>query len=320
MKTAKSTIIIKKKRRKKSSYYHGGSWKIAYADFMTAMMAFFLVMWILSISSPQELIRIADYFRTQLKVSLNKGPKSGDVTNIIPGGGKDIIYREGDTIPKDPNQLPETEQDRFKKLQQDLELLIMNDPRLQDLKPNLLIDLMDEGLQIQIIDGENRPMFASGSAVIDKNMQKILYVLAPVLNDYPNKISLAGHTDSTAYAKGGYGYSNWELSADRANSSRRALISGGLDEHKIMRVVGMASTVPLENNPAAAANRRISILVLNKESEAAIIHENQRPQPTKEIGEQNSEQVESPLTPSLVPTAVLPTDHSKVILAQSKDK
>ncbi|MFV9997858.1 MAG: OmpA family protein [Arsenophonus endosymbiont of Dermacentor nuttalli] len=151
----------------------------------------------------------------------------------------------------------------------------MNDPCLQALKANLLIDLMDEGLQIHIIDMENRPMFATGSAVIDKNMRKILHILAPVLNDYPNKIGLAGHTDSTPYVKGGYGYSNWELSADRANSSRRTLISGGLDEHKIMRVVGMASTVPLEVNPAAAVNRRISILVLNKESESAIIHKNQ---------------------------------------------
>ncbi|MFW0014558.1 MAG: OmpA family protein [Arsenophonus endosymbiont of Dermacentor nuttalli] len=226
-------------------------------------------------SSPEELIRIADYFRTPLKVSLNNSPKSGDATNIIPGGGKDIIYRQGDSLPEEPAELPESEQHRFKRLQQDLELLIMNDPCLQALKANLLIDLMDEGLQIHIIDMENRPMFATGSAVIDKNMRKILHILAPVLNDYPNKIGLAGHTDSTPYVKGGYGYSNWELSADRANSSRRTLISGGLDEHKIMRVVGMASTVPLEVNPAAAVNRRISILVLNKESESAIIHKNQ---------------------------------------------
>ncbi|WP_119710919.1 OmpA family protein [Arsenophonus endosymbiont of Aleurodicus floccissimus] len=134
-------------------------------------------------------------------------------------------------------------------------------------------------------------MFGTGSAVIDKNMRKILHILASVLNDYLNKISLAGHTDSTPrpYAKGGYSYSNWELSSDRANSSRRTLISGGLKEYKIIRVIGMASTVPLETNPAAAANRRISILVLNKEREAAIIHENQRPQLTKESREKGSQ-------------------------------
>ncbi|HGJ5882697.1 flagellar motor protein MotB [Arsenophonus sp.] len=289
MKTAKSTILIKKKRRRKMGYYHTDSWKIAYADFMTSMMAFFLVMWILSISSPQELSRIADYFRTPLKTSLNEGINSSDVTNPIPGGGQDVIYQDGDTAVEQTIQLPDSEPERFKKLQKDLEQLIMNDPRLQDVKSNLLIDLMEDGLQIQIIDGESRPMFGTGSAVIDKNMRKILHILAPVLNDYPNKISLAGHTDSTLYAKGGYGYSNWELSADRANSSRRTLISGGLKEYKIIRVVGMASTVPLENNPAAAANRRISILVLNKEREAAIIHENQRPQLTKESREKSSQ-------------------------------
>lgn len=119
------------------------------------MMAFFLVMWILSISSPEELIRITDYFRTPLKISLNNSSKSGDATNIIPGGGKDIIYRQEDSLPEEPVELSESEQHRFKRLQQDLELLIMNDSRLQDLKANLLIDLMDEGLQIQIIDGEN---------------------------------------------------------------------------------------------------------------------------------------------------------------------
>lgn len=289
MKTAKSIIIVRKKRRRKKGHYHTDSWKIAYADFMTSMMAFFLVMWILSISSPQELTRIADYFRTPLKISLNEGTNSSDVTNPIPGGGQEIIYQDGDTAVEQTIQLPDSEPERFKKLQQDLEQLIMNDPRLQDVKSNLLIDLMEDGLQIQIIDGENRPMFGTGSAVIDKNMRKILHILAPVLNDYPNKISLAGHTDSTPYAKGGYGYSNWELSADRANSSRRTLISGGLKEYKIIRVVGMASTVPLETNPAAAANRRISILVLNKEREAAIIHENQRPQLTKESREKSSQ-------------------------------
>ncbi len=219
-------IIRVKKRVASHQNGHGGSWKIAYADFMTAMMAFFLVMWLISISSPQELTQIAEYFRTPLKTAINSGTKSGDATNPIPGGGKDIVFRDGDILPEPNNKIEDQSNYRFEKLKQSLEQAILKDPRLNELKPHLLIDMIDDGLRIQIVDSENRPMFMVGSAYVEPHMRDILRAIAPLLNDVPNKISISGHTDDLPYANGA-NYNNWELSADRANASRRELIAGG---------------------------------------------------------------------------------------------
>lgn len=275
-----SQIIRVKKRGKKHNSAHGGAWKIAYADFMTAMMAFFLVMWLLSIASPQELTRVAEYFRTPLKVAIQNGRATGDVTNPIPGGGRDPMFKEGDVIPRGMEDKQLNEKQQFRKLKENIEQIIINDPRLKDLKPHLLIDMMDEGLRIQIVDKANRPMFKVGSATVEPYMKDILTAIAPILNDAPYNISLSGHTDDIPYASGAFKYSNWELSTDRANASRRELIGAGLIESKILRVVGMASTVHLvKEDGFAAANRRISILVLTKQAEQRIIHENERVSP-----------------------------------------
>jgi len=167
------------------------------------------------------------------------------------------------------------ETSRLKRLADKLDQLIDADPRLRALRPHLQIDLVQEGLRIQIIDSQNRPMFKNGSAEVEPYMRDILRSIAPLLNDFPNKISLSGHTDDLPYAMGERGYSNWELSADRANASRRELMSGGLIDGKVLRVVGMASTMRLTNRgPGDAINRRISLLVLNKQAEEAIVHEN----------------------------------------------
>ena len=282
-----SQIIRVKKRGKKQHNAQHGAWKIAYADFMTAMMAFFLVMWLLSIASPQELTRVAEYFRTPLKVAIEKGRVSGDVTNPIPGGGRDPVYNEGDVLPKGVEDKQLNEKQQFRKLKENLEQVILQDPRLKDLKPHLLIDMMDEGLRIQIIDKESRPMFKVGSATVEPYMKDILTAIAPILNDSPYKISLSGHTDDIPYASGALKYSNWELSTDRANASRRELIGAGLAEWKVLRVVGMASTVHLvKEDGFAPANRRISILVLTKQEEKKIVHENERVAPAiKEASE-----------------------------------
>ena len=242
---------------------------------MTAMMAFFPVMWLISISSPQELTQIAEYFRTPLKTAINPN-KTGDATNPIPGGGKDIIYKDGDTLP-DPDSMQEEqgqdEAGRFEKLKQDLEQAILKDPRLNELKPHLLIDTTDDGLRIQIVDSANRPMFMVGSTHVEPYMRDILRAIAPILNDVPNRISISGHTDDLPYANGG-NYSNWELSAERANASRRELVRGGMAENKILRVVGMASSIHLDKNDGLApVNRRISIIVLNESEMANILHE-----------------------------------------------
>ncbi|MDC9597229.1 flagellar motor protein MotB [Xenorhabdus anantnagensis] len=276
MKANNVSVIRIKKRKKHDPGHAGGSWKIAYADFMTAMMAFFLVMWLISIASPQELTSIAEYFRTPLQVAINKGQKSSDSTNPIPGGGDDVFQQDGEVFRQSKSVETNEETHRLNRLRQQLDQLIITDPRLKELRPHLLIDMMDEGLRIQIIDRENRPMFMIGSSKVESHMSNILRAIAPILNGIPNKISLSGHTDSLQYANGQRGYSNWELSSDRANASRRELLIGGLDEVKILRVVGMASTVSMQKgiDPNAPVNRRISIIVLNKDAEKRIEQEN----------------------------------------------
>lgn len=268
-------VVLVRKRKSHHAAHHGGSWKIAYADFMTAMMAFFLVMWLLAIASPQELTQIAEYFRTPLKVALTSGDKSSAESSPIPGGGDDPTQQHGLVKKQVDSPDSRAEELRLNKLREKLDELIESDPRLKALRPHLLINMMDEGLRIQIIDSQNRPMFKTGSAQVESYMRDILRAIAPILNDLPNKISLSGHTDDIPYATGERGYSNWELSADRANASRRELIAGGLAEGKVLRVVGMAATMSLKQHGADdAINRRITVLVLNKQTQEGIEHEN----------------------------------------------
>ena len=191
------------------------------------------------------------------------------------------------------------EQSRLRKLRGDLDQLIESDPKLRALRPHLKIDLVQEGLRIQIIDSQNRPMFRTGSADVEPYMRDILRAIAPVLNGIPNRISLSGHTDDFPYASGEKGYSNWELSADRANASRRELMVGGLDSGKVLRVVGMAATMRLsDRGPDDAVNRRISLLVLNKQAEQAILHEN---------AESQNEPVSALEKPEVAPQVSVPT-------------
>ncbi|WP_455424870.1 flagellar motor protein MotB [Dryocola sp. LX212] len=279
MKNQAHPIVIVRRRKSKGhgGGHHGGSWKIAYADFMTAMMAFFLVMWLISISSPKELAQIADYFKTPLSAAITGGQRIADSSSPIPGGGDDVTQQQGE-VKKNPDidELKKRmETNRLKRLRVELDQLIEADPKLRALRPHLQIDLVQEGLRIQIIDSQNRPMFKNGSAEVEPYMRDILRSIAPLLNDIPNKISLSGHTDDLPYARGELGYSNWELSADRANASRRELMFGGLTDGKVLRVVGMASTMRVtDRGPDDAINRRISLLVLNKQAEQAIVHEN----------------------------------------------
>ena len=275
--------IVVRRKKKRGGRGHGGAWKIAYADFVTAMMAFFLLMWLLGSTAKGDLNGISEYFRTPLKVALQGGSGSGDSSSIIKGGGQELSrtegqIRKGDLRPTPsalakPAQLEQQRQEQMKlaELKQRLEAAIERNTALNPFRNQLLIDITSEGLRVQIVDEKNRPMFAIGRAELQPYAREILLEIGRTLNTVDNKVSLAGHTDATPYASGERGYSNWELSADRANASRRTLVLGGMQETRIVRVVGMASAVPLkQDDPFNAMNRRISLIVMNRDTAKAI--------------------------------------------------
>jgi chemotaxis protein MotB len=279
-KGAKQPIIIK--RVKKAGHAaHGGAWKIAYADFVTAMMAFFLLMWLLGSTTEGDKKGIADYFQTPLRVALTGGSGSGDSSSVVKGGGEDLSRSTGQVKDGEVKaerktinlqalkaEIERSEKIRLRELQTRLEGELRNNPKLAPYSSQIRMDMTRDGLRIQIVDDQARPMFDSGSALVKEYMRDVLRAIGSVLGEVPNKLTIEGHTDSTPFAGGERGYSNWELSSERANASRRELLSGGLAEERVMRVQGLASSQPLErDNPLAAANRRISIVVLNREAE-----------------------------------------------------
>jgi chemotaxis protein MotB len=276
--------IIVKRIKKSGGGAHGGAWKIAYADFVTAMMAFFLLMWLLGSTTKGDLNGISEYFQTPLKVGLLGGDGSGDSSSVVKGGGKDLTKQAGQVKNgSEPQQkksydlkaaqaeLERVEAGRLKALKTRIEAAIEASPVLKQYKNQLLIDITTEGLRIQIVDEQNRPMFALAKAELQPYTKEILREIGIVLNEVDNKIGLSGHTDSTPFWNGDKGYSNWELSADRANASRRELIAGGMEEAKILRVVGLAAVAHIDKaDPFNPINRRISIIVMNKRTEAAV--------------------------------------------------
>jgi len=279
--------IVIKRIKKVAAGHHGGAWKIAYADFVTAMMAFFLLMWLLGSTAKGDLVGIAEYFKTPLKVALMGGSGSGDSSSIIKGGGQDLTRTEGQVkkgeieAPKKTITLKAAKQEflrleakkeieQLRQLKKNIEAAIENNKKLEKFKDQILLDLTTEGLRIQIVDEKNRPMFQSGSAQLEDYTRDILREIGKTLNEMPNKVSLSGHTDAQPFGTKGGRYSNWELSADRANASRRELISGGLADEKIVRVVGLSSAVLFDKGePLNPINRRISIIVMNKKAEEA---------------------------------------------------
>ena len=279
--------IIVKRIKKGAHAHHGGAWKIAYADFVTAMMAFFLLMWLLGSTTKGDLEGIAEYFKTPLKVAMQGGSGSGDSSSIIQGGGKDLTRTSGQVAKTErpiekktinlqaaQAELDRQESLRLKELKGRLEAAIEASPTLRAFRNQIRIELTPDGLRIQVIDEQNRPMFDIGSAVVKDYTREILREIAKVLNDVPNRISLSGHTDAKPYAGGERGYSNWELSVERANASRRELVAGGIEERKIVRVVGLGSAVLLDrDNPFNPQNRRISITVLNSRAEKRILED-----------------------------------------------
>lgn len=294
--------IIIKRIKKVSGGHHGGAWKIAYADFVTAMMAFFLLMWLLGSTTQGDKEGIAEYFKTPLKIALAGGAGSGDSSSIIKGGGEDLSRRMGQIKRGDIEEIKRTinleaaqaerqrlELEQFKNLKKRIEQVIEANPSLKNFKQQLLLDITTDGLRIQIIDEKNRPMFSIGKADLQTYTKEILHEIGKMLNDVPNKISLSGHTDATPYPSGEKSYSNWELSADRANASRSELIAGGMDANKVLRVVGLSSAVLFDKeDPFNPFNRRISIIVMNEKAEKAITSDS----PTADISNKDEVNIE----------------------------
>lgn len=298
--------IVIKRVKKVVGGAHGGAWKLAYADFMTAMMAFFLLMWLLGSIAVGDLKGIADYFKNPSKVAMSGGESAGNASSILKGGGADLTkgvgeVKKGETknrerdadISKSPSEqlrreLEERDRVRLEDLKKTIEKTIEENATLRQFKKQLLIDITSEGLRIQIVDEKNRPMFDSGSAELKPYTRVILREIGHALNEVPNKLSLSGHTDAAQYAGGDKGFSNWELSANRANTSRRELIAGGIEDFKILRVVGLASTTLFDrNDPLNPINRRIAIVVLNKRTEEALSRED-GPGSSMEVGSSGS--------------------------------
>ncbi|WP_434678331.1 flagellar motor protein MotB [Pseudomonas sp. R1-18] len=268
-------IIIKRVKRFGGGH-HGGAWKIAFADFATAMMAFFLVLWLMSAATPEQLIAVAGYFKDPVGFSDSGSPYVIDL-----GGSPEMSPNQTlnpevkttpspDTVPVEPEtsetKAEQVEQERLEMLLQELQNKVEENPQLQKFKDQILFEITQDGLRIQIMDADNRPMFDVGSARLKPYFEDILLAMADTIKSVPNKISVSGHTDATPFVGNG-GFGNWELSSNRANAARRALVAGTYPDTQVARVVGYASSSLYDReNPFNPVNRRIDIVVLTKKA------------------------------------------------------
>lgn len=296
---AKARPIIVVKKKIQAAGHHGGAWKVAYADFVTAMMAFFMVMWLITAVSKEQRAAIFDYFKNpsmepgkSVKPAPGQmGPGGASTSPINMGGGLDAPKTSlqktdqiGATVMTAPAQpidlkteaqkaaeaaelMKQIEKKQLDALMQDLKEAISKSQALKPFKDQLMLDITPEGLRIQILDAQNRPMFDIGSSRLKNYTNDILREVTGYLKTVPNRLSITGHTDATPYA-GVTGFTNWDLSTDRANAARRALEGAGLETERISRVVGLGSSVLFDKtNPRNAVNRRISIVVMTKEAD-----------------------------------------------------
>lgn len=275
---------IIRKIKKSHHGHHGGSWKIAFADFVTAMMAFFLLMWLIASLNKAQKAGIAEYFRQPLKVALFGGESMGNRKVNVKGGGPNIEDTDGQVSASNKplveqknavNPDLDSNKQEMKKLEQlksDINLSMEKDPSLAGLKNQLLMDVTSDGLRIQLIDNQKKPMFDVGSDKVNPEIEPVLANIAKLLNAVNNKVTIQGHTDANPYHNPQeLDYTNWELSSQRANAARRALINAGMDENKVMMVTGYSSTMLMDTkNPLNPENRRISIIVMKKGAEEKI--------------------------------------------------
>lgn len=319
--------IIVKRIKKSAAGHHGGAWKIAFADFATAMMAFFLVLWLMSSATPEQKKAIAGYFQDPIGFTESASPYVIDLggtptpapdrtlnpeiqaqpdstqNKVNPDVQERADPNDSNRVAPDPTQAPDqsdkrqpndaaqqqkdasqakmdpsqaekiaeqVDKERLELLLQELQNKIEQNPELQKFKDQILLEITQDGLRIQIVDAENRPMFDSGSPRLKSYFEDILLAMADTIRQVPNKISISGHTDAARY-NGKGDFSNWELSAGRANAARRALIAGGYPEEQVARIVGYASSAPFDReHPLNPVNRRIDIIVLTKKAQQAI--------------------------------------------------
>ncbi len=279
--------IIIKRIKKGGHAAHGGAWKIAYADFVTAMMAFFLLMWLLGSTTDGDRKGISDYFASPMKVAMQGGSGAGDSSHVIKGGGQDFTRIDGQVKRGETEAERRTinlkalkaeqrraEAARLDELKKKVEDVLASNPKLAAMSSQIRLDMTPDGLRIQIVDDQNRPMFDSGSAVVKPYMRDLLRQIAEVLTEVPNRLTMEGHTDAAVFAgdRKGMGYGNWELSSDRANASRRELVAGGLPDGRMLRVQGLAASSLFDrDDPLSPTNRRISIIVMNRDAEDRVL-------------------------------------------------
>lgn len=272
--------IIVKRVKKSAAGHHGGAWKIAFADFATAMMAFFLVMWLMSSATPEQKRAISGYFQDPIGFTESASPHVIDLGGTpTPSPDRTLNEEVDPAIQQSESKMDadqaetfaeQLERERLELLLQELQNKVDENPDLTRFKDQILFEITQDGLRIQIMDAANRPMFALGSARLQPYFEDILLAMADTIRAVPNKISISGHTDAKPYSGQG-DFGNWELSAGRANAARRTLVAGGYPEDQIARVVGYASSALFDReNPLNPVNRRIDILVLTKKAQRNI--------------------------------------------------
>ncbi|MCP5382154.1 MAG: flagellar motor protein MotB [Kordiimonadaceae bacterium] len=277
--------IIIKRIKKISGGHHGGAWKVAYADFVTAMMAFFLLLWLLNSTSQEQKEGLSDYFTPTTAatkavagadsvlegVSVNSdGSSSSDITTPMPDEvviKKEEVAKRNDEAAEENSfevAMANREQEAFEDMATDLNLSIQDNAELSQLKDQVIVDMTEDGMRIQLVDKDNRSMFRTNTAELYSYAERMLQLIAEKVGKLPNRISIAGHTDSKPY-RAGSNYSNWELSSDRANAARRVLLSSGVSTDRFAEITGKAATEPLlPGRPDRPENRRITILVIRE--------------------------------------------------------
>ncbi|MGB1077145.1 MAG: flagellar motor protein MotB [Bdellovibrionales bacterium] len=281
--------IIIKRVKKGGHAHHGGAWKVAYADFVTAMMALFLLLWLLNVTTEEQKENLAAFFIDPSHPKVSRVESGAD--GVLGGTSQSTVGAMSEMlqppvppqlsrkdVPEDANdkdlkqvseaqlaQLQKEQEDKeFEKTRKKLEDAMSKDPELRELAKHLMVDMTTEGLRIQILDQQGEPMFASGSAQMPEKTRKLMGLVAKIIKGTPNDLSIRGHTDGKPY-RGDGSYTNWELSADRANASRRVLLENGVSPAKVSNVVGKADTDHLKkDNPYDSQNRRISIILVRE--------------------------------------------------------